>query len=62
MLCSTAKRQLKCHVWKICSTHFLYVKRVAVAETSLLRSYVAALMTRLVPKDPSPVFSLLICT
>lgn len=31
MLHSTAERQVKCHVWKICSSNFLFVKRLAGA-------------------------------
>lgn len=31
MLHSTAKRQVKCHVWKICSSNFLFVKWLAGA-------------------------------
>lgn len=47
MLHSTAKRQVKRHVWKICSSNSLFVSGWRCKEVSVLRGYFLALMTHL---------------
>ncbi len=49
MLHSTTERQVKCHVWEICSSCFLFVKAAgAGAGSSLLRGCTPALMAQFV--------------
>lgn len=62
--CST-ERQVKCHVWKIGSSNFQFVKRVAgIVSRSFFAERVHSCVDDSVcpSQDCSPVFMLLICT